>query len=197
METYLEFASVYDEFMEDVPYDKWYKFIKESMVKYKVNPEIICDLGCGTGKICEYFAKDKIESIGIDNSFEMLNIAKEEALKQELNILYLNQDITEFELYGTVNVICSTCDSLNYITLEEELLQIFKLVNNYLDPGGLFIFDLNTIYKYKTILAEETFANQTDQAAYIWQNFYDEEEEINEFWMPLYSLPYLAEFFPH
>jgi len=179
MEAYQNFAAVYDEFMEDVQYDRWYKFIVDVMAENNVTAEIVCDLGCGTGTMCEKFAADGAETIGIDSSLEMLSVARESA--EELNILYLNQEMANFELYGTVNLIYSTCDSVNYVLEEDELLKVFRLVNNYLEPQGLFVFDISTKNKYKNLLADKTFVNQVDGAAYIWENYYDEEEQVNEF----------------
>ena len=87
----------------------------------------------------------------------------------------------EFELYGTVAAVVSICDSMNYITSSDDLLKIFKLVNNYLDPKGVFIFDLNTVYKYENILAGNVFAEDRDDASFIWSNYYDKEKKINEY----------------
>ena len=99
------------------------------------------------------------------------------------NILYLLQDMTGFELYGTVDVILCLCDSINYITDYDDIVKVFKLVNNYLEPGGIFIFDINTEYKFKNLLGENTFADSEENAAYIWQNYYDEDERINEYYV--------------
>lgn len=181
MDMYNEFARVYDTFMGDTPYDKWVQFIKDTVKKQGITPKIICDLGCGTGKMCEIFAKEGIQMIGIDNSEEMLMVARENAMDKELDILYLCQDMSEFELYGTVDVIYSACDSLNYVLEEEDVLATFRWVNNYLEKDGVFIFDINTPYKYKEVLGQQVFAEQSEEAAYIWENYYDEEEEINEF----------------
>ena len=181
VEAYNAFAKVYDVFMEDTPYEKWKDFIFKELEKYKVTPKIMCDLGCGTGTLSRLFAKEGIEMIGIDGSEEMLMEARELAMEEELNILYLMQEMSEFELYGTVDVIYSSCDSLNYLLEEEALKQTFKWVNNYLEPKGLFIFDMNMPYKYKNILGEHVFAQQSEDAAYIWENYYDEEEQMNEF----------------
>jgi len=96
------------------------------------------------------------------------------------------QDMREFELYGTVDCIISLCDSLNYITDENDLLEVFRLADNYLEPNGLFIFDMNTEYKFKEILGNNTFAEAEEEAAYIWENFYDEEEKINEYYVSFF-----------
>lgn len=181
MEAYNEFARVYDTFMEDTPYEKWVAFIKECMKKYNITPNIVCDLGCGTGKMTSMFAREGIDMIGIDNSSEMLMVANEKAYDEELDILYLLQDMSQFELYGTVDLIYSACDSMNYLVEEEDVLSTLKWVNNYLEPQGLFIFDINTPYKYKEVLGNQIFAQQEESAAYIWENYYDEKEGINEF----------------
>ena len=101
-------------------------------------------------------------------------------------ILYLQQDMREFELYGTVRAVISICDSMNYILEEEELLQVFRLVNNYLDPKGVFIFDMNTRYKYETMLGETTIAENREEGSFIWENYFDEEEGINEYDLTLF-----------
>ena len=92
----------------------------------------------------------------------------------------------EFELYGTVKAIVSVCDSVNYILEEEELEEVFRLVNNYLDPGGVFIFDFNTVYKYREILGDQTIAENREECSFIWDNYYYEEERINEYELSLF-----------
>lgn len=101
-------------------------------------------------------------------------------------ILYLQQDMREFELYGTVGAVISICDSMNYITSEEDLIKVFRLVNNYLDPGGIFIFDMNTEYKYKNLLGDATIAENREDCSFIWENYYDEEKRINEYNMTIF-----------
>ena len=152
--------------------------IEKIWKKYKKEPKLIAELGCGTGNITGRLAKKGYDMIGIDISEEMLSVAREKAAEEGDDILYLLQDMTEFELYGTVDIILSLCDSMNYITDKEDMLKVFKLANNYLDPHGLFIFDLNTEYKFKNVLSDNTFAETTDDAAYIWENTYDEDEKI-------------------
>lgn len=181
MEAYSEFANVYDLFMEDTPYEDWYQFIENCLKEQKVNVTSVCELGCGTGKMTMLFAKSGKEAIGIDYSPEMLMVAQDHAYDEGVSILYSMQNMAEFELEGEVNLICSCCDSINYLLEEEDVLSTFKQVNKYLTKDGLFIFDMNTAYKYKEVLGDQIFADQTDDAAYIWENFYDEEEEINEY----------------
>lgn len=183
MEAYEAFASVYDLFMEDIEYEHWVKYIHDIWQREHLEPQLVLDLGCGTGNITQLLAKEGISMIGIDLSEDMLAEAKHKAEQENLEILYLMQDMREFELYGTVHCILSLCDSLNYITEEQDLLHVFQLVNNYLHPGGLFIFDLNTEYKFKEVLGQNVFAETREQAAYIWENDYDEAEGINEYYM--------------
>lgn len=101
-------------------------------------------------------------------------------------ILYLQQDMRSFELYGTVRAVVSSCDALNYILEEEDLREIFRLVNNYLDPGGLFLFDMNTIYKYRDMLGETTICENREEGSFIWENYYDGESGINEYDLTLF-----------
>ncbi len=182
MSIYENFAEVYDTFMEDTPYEEWIIYIKKIWEKFGLKPNLIADLGCGTGNITIPLSKNGYELIGIDASFQMLSKAREKSIKENLNILYLEQDMREFELYGTVDCILSICDSINYILEEDELLQVFKLVNNYLDPKGLFIFDINTIYKFENILSDNTFSQTTENSAYTLENYFDSDEMINEFY---------------
>jgi hypothetical protein len=92
----------------------------------------------------------------------------------------------EFELYGTVRAVVSVCDSLNYLLLNEDIVTCFKLVNNYLDPGGVFFFDFNTKYKYETVIGDSVIAENRDECSFIWENFYDAEEGINEYDLTLF-----------
>ena len=186
MEQYTNFAKVYDLFMDNVPYDKWVEQIKDILYKENIKDGLICDLGCGTGAITERLANLGYDMIGIDNSYDMLDVAMEKKYASGNDILYLCQDMREFELYGTVRAIISRCDSLNYIRELSELKEVFAWVNNYLDPKGLFIFDMNTVYKYQNVLGNNTFAEVRDQASFIWENTYDIDKRINEYDLNLF-----------
>lgn len=181
MEAYSEFANVYDIFMEDTPYEEWYHFIETCVKDLGIEVSSVCELGCGTGQMTMLFAKSGRDVIGIDYSPEMLMVAQDRAFEEEISILYLMQDMSEFEINGEVDLICSCCDSMNYLLEDEEVKCTFEQVEKFLTPNGLFIFDMNTPYKYREVLGNQIFADQTDEAAYIWENFYDEEEEINEY----------------
>ncbi len=186
MESYTGFAEVYDTFMDNVPYREWAQYIRKLLEREKIDSGLILDLGCGTGSMTEELASYGYDMIGVDNSEEMLEIAMDKKEKSGHDILYLLQDMRKFELYGTVKAIVSVCDCINYITEEEELEQVFRLVNNYLDPGGIFIFDFNTEYKYKEILGDETIAEEREECSFIWENYYNEEERLNEYALTLF-----------
>lgn len=221
MEAYTDFAQVYDELMDDTPYEEWCGFLMELFQKYGVddiskerekdknsgNPakkdgakdngpdgqagqmrenlsqerNSVLDLGCGTGTLTELLAKKGYDMIGVDNAQEMLQIAMEKRERSGLDILYLLQDMREFELYGTVGAVVSVCDSLNYLLEEDDILQTFRLVNNYLYPQGIFIFDFNTVYKYAAVIGDATIAENREDCSFIWENYYHEEQEINEY----------------
>jgi SAM-dependent methyltransferase len=172
--SYGNFAFVYDALTNDVEYSNRCDYLEKIFEKHlSKRAELIADLGCGTGTVCSLMSKRGYDMIGIDSSDMMLS----EAIKKEGSekILYLNQDMTEFELYGTVDVFLSMLDSLNYITSLDELSKVFSLVKNYLNPGGIFVFDINTPYKYEQVLSDNTFVYDQDGIFYVWQNFFDGE----------------------
>ena len=183
MDAYTSFAQVYDLFMDNVPYEEWGAYLNRLFKENGIEDGLILDLGCGTGKLTRIMEAYGYDMIGVDNSYEMLDMAKEHASD---SILYLLQDMREFELYGTVKAVVSICDSVNYITEEEDLEEVFRLVNNYLDPKGIFIFDFNTVYKYKEILGDQTIAEDREDCSFIWDNYYYEEEQINEYELSLF-----------
>lgn len=194
MEAYQDFAYVYDKFMDETPYEEWTERLHKLIEKYGLSrPErdakdvleseknLVVDLGCGTGTLTELLYQKGYDMIGVDNSESMLGIAMNKKAESGSEILYLLQDMRELELYSTVGTVVSVCDSVNYITEEEELLEVFSLVNNYLYPGGIFIFDFNTDYKYREIIGETTIAENREDCSFIWENYYDEEECINQY----------------
>lgn len=183
MAAYESFAEVYDLFMDNVPYDAWKDNLLGILARYKITEGLVAELGCGTGKMTRRLAESGYDMIGIDNSYEMLGIAMEHPAE---GILYLCQDMRAFELYGTVAAVVSVCDSMNYIVEYADLVEVIRLVNNYLDPGGIFVFDLNTLYKYRSQLADNTFAENREQGSFIWENTFDETTGINEYDLTLY-----------
>ena len=186
MDAYSSFASVYDQFMDNVPYEEWAEYLTGLLGEYQVHDGLVLDLGCGTGSLTEILAKKGYDMIGIDNSEDMLQIAMEKRADSGLDILYLLQDMREFELYGTVAAVVSICDSMNYLEDHEDLVQVLKLANNYLDPKGVFIFDMNTVYKYREQLGEQTIAENREESSFIWENYFDEAEMVNEYDLTLF-----------
>ena len=186
MNAYHAFALVYDRMMEEIPYEEWCNFVTDQLKKFGIEDGLMLELGCGTGTLTEMFDAKGFDMIGVDNSEDMLELAMEKRMESGKDILYLLQDMREFELYGTVRAIVSVCDSVNYITEPEELEEVFRLVNNYLDPKGVFLFDFNTVYKYKEVMGDTVIAEDRGECSFIWDNFYYEEERINEYDLTLF-----------
>jgi len=185
MDAYTSFAAVYDQFMDETPYDTWCENIVRELCAHDIKDGLVLELGCGTGCMTERLAAKGYDMIGIDLSDEMLDLAAAKKDESGNDILYLNQDMRAFELYGTVRAVVSVCDSVNYLLCEEDLTACFKLVNNYLDPGGIFLFDFNTKYKYETI-GEATIAENREDCSFIWENFYDDESCINTYALTIF-----------
>mgnify|MGYP004639111891 FL=1 len=198
-ESYTDFAKVYDIFMDETPYEEWTEFLVGLILRLGISKpgvqtgdaleserNLVLDLGCGTGSLTERMEQRGFDMIGVDNSEDMLRIALEKKEKAGSKTLYLLQDMRELELFSTVGTVISVCDSINYLLSEEDLLTTFRLVNNYLYPGGLFIFDFNTVYKYETVIGDTTIAESREECSFIWDNFYHEEEQINEYDLTLF-----------
>lgn len=178
-EAYRSFAEVYDVLTQDVAYQKRCDYVEKLMKKFlDKKPELVVDLACGTGTVAIEMAKRGYDMTGIDASQEMLGVAVQKAKTEQLDILFLNQTMQEFELYGTVDVILCLLDSVNYLLDREDLEQCLHWVHNYLNPGGLFIFDINTKYKLETLLPGNVFTDEVDGVYYTWENAYDPEEKI-------------------
>lgn len=186
MEAYTGFAGVYDALMDETPYEQWCDNVVQVLKSFGIQEGLLLDLGCGTGTLTELLAVKGFDMIGVDCSEEMLNIACEKRAQSGQDILYLNQDMRTFELYGTVRAVVSICDSLNYLLQEEELEACFRLVNNYLDPKGIFFFDFNTRYKYETVIGDSVIAENREDCSFIWENYFDAKTGINEYDLTLF-----------
>ncbi|MBQ3105719.1 MAG: class I SAM-dependent methyltransferase [Lachnospiraceae bacterium] len=181
MDAYTQFPSVYDIFMDQAPYREWASFLTRTLNRFGVEKgDLVLDLGCGTGTLTELLSRRGFDMIGVDASAAMLSVAMDKR-KTDGQILYLLQDMREFELYGTVAAAVSVCDSLNYLLEEEDMIQTFRLVNNYLDPEGIFVFDFNTVYKYETVIGDRTIAENRDHCSFIWENYYHKKQAVNEY----------------
>ena len=186
MQAYTSFAEVYDIFMDNIPYEEWADYLDEMLKEYHIPNNMVLELGCGTGNMTELLASKGYDMIGVDNSEVMLEIAMEKRQKSGHDILYLLQDMQAFELYGTVGGIVSVCDSINYVTDEKELKEVFSLVNNYLDPRGIFVFDFNTEYKFRELLGDRVIAEEREECSFIWDNYYSPEDKMNEYQLTLF-----------
>ena len=230
-DSYTDFADVYDELMDTVPYEEWRDRIIRLIETYGVsrpvrkaerdaenapirerypegeipdttafegNPEgdvedilasernLVLDLGCGTGTLTELLYRAGYDMIGVDVSDSMLAKAMEKKEETGSEILYLQQDMRDLSLYSTVGTVISVCDSINYILELDELKEVFSLVNNYLYPGGIFLFDFNTDYKYREVIGETVIAENRENCSFIWENDYEEEERINRYDLTLF-----------
>ncbi len=180
---YTEFADIYDKLMNDVEYEKWADFYCTLFKKHKISPKLVLDLGCGTGTLTKIMSDKGFDMTGIDSSLSMLNKAKEKDEKS----LYLSQDMTEFELFGTMGAIISSLDCINYILDEKDLLKTFSLVHNYLDFDGIFIFDINSPHKLKNILGGNTYTYDENGIFYVWESVYDKKERLCDFYLTFFA----------
>ena len=181
-------APFYDAINADIDYNKWADFIDEIFKRtMKTKPELVLDLGCGTGSMTLALADRGYDMTGIDYSAEMLDIARGRAEKAGKDILWLQQDMTEFELYGTVDATVCCLDCINHLTEEDALSDCLRLVHNYLIPDGIFVFDVNGKMKFETIYADNTYTMEEDGALCVWQNYYDVDEQICDFYITLFK----------
>lgn len=183
-------APVYDAINKEIDYVRWADFIEKIIEKNSGFPEenLILDLGCGTGKMTMELAKRGYDMTGVDLSSEMLDIARIEAEKNGIsNILWLNQDMRNFELYGTVGVTVSCLDCMNHLTSVGDFKKCLSLVHNYLVPGGLFIFDMNGKGKFENIYADNSYVMESDSSMCVWQNFYNAKSGICNFYITLFN----------
>ncbi|MDO5486397.1 MAG: class I SAM-dependent methyltransferase [Sarcina sp.] len=242
MESYTNFAYVYDTFMDQEPYWMWadrfcrllelyglpretdikagsetagetgrtdFKAKCETGVKTDITAEpetageylaeernIVVDLGCGTGKLTELLASRGCDMIGIDLSEDMLAIAQQRKIEAGSSTLYTLQDMRDFELYGAAGAMVSAGDSINYLLKEEDLEAMFRCVERGLLPGGVFVFDFKTIHLYRDVIGDSTIAENRDDCAFIWDNYYDPETCINEYDLTIFVSKEGLEVFP-
>ena len=172
---YSDFAFVYDGLMSDVDYSARTEYILKLFKKFGEQPTLLLDLACGTGGFSKEFAKRGIEVIGVDMSEDMLSVARETGVDENLDILYLCQKAEDLDLYGTVDGAVCCMDSINHITDKKELVSAFKKVSLFLEPQKLFIFDVNTVFKHEKILGNKTFVLENEDVYCVWQNEYDKK----------------------
>lgn len=163
---YESFAYLYDRLTDDIDYQSFLELIESQFEKNDLNAQLVLELACGTGSLTKLLCEKGYDVIALDYSSDMLEVAREKCP----DTLFINQDMTEFELYGTVDAIICCLDSINYITDKRKLFKMFKLVKNYLNHGGLFIFDINSEYKLKNIIGNNCFVRNEEDIFYSWEN---------------------------
>lgn len=179
------FASVYDLFMDNIPYDDWFRYVKMLLEKKGIDRGIVVELACGTGEMAKRLCGAGYDVIGVDLSEEMLAAAREKCSDK---VLLLHQDIRELDLYGSASAMVCVCDGMNYICTEEELQQVFGRAYTFLEKQGVLIFDMKTEYYYREVLGNRVLTDNRENASYIWENAYDAEEKVNEYLLTVYAL---------
>ncbi len=182
-------ARVYDRLNGTVDYGKWVDYIEECFGKYlKEKPSLVLDLGCGTGKVTLEMCRRGYDMTGLDISPEMLAQAYSAMYDEELSgILFLEGDMCDFELYGTVGAVVCCLDGINHLLDPEDVQRCFKTVHNYLDPDGLFVFDVNTPYKFKNIYGDNDYVLEEDGAVCAWRNRLSEDGQQCDFHLTVFE----------
>lgn len=178
--SYHNFAYVYDQFMDNIPYEEWCHYILNLLRNYDIQQGKIIELGCGTATLSLLLEQQGYHITGIDNSPDMLDIAAEK-LPQNSNITLQLQDMSDLTLMDTYDAFFCVCDSLNYLVTEEDILHTFQGVKKYLKQDGIFLFDLKTLHFYRNILGDQTFCDHQEDCSYTWENSFFEEDNINQY----------------
>ena len=175
--TYRQLASLYDFLMADAPYDEWADFTERFMNKKLAKQQIkILDLGCGTGQVTWRLAKRGYQMTGVDLSDDMLTEAATIAMEKNLNIQWLQQDITELEGLAGFDLVTSYCDVINYITDQDKLASAFERIYHSLNQDGFFLFDVHSMKYVKNEMVDQLFSEVYDDLAYIWFCYPGEHE---------------------
>lgn len=187
MAMYEGFANVYEHMMNNIPYEEWFEALKKYLAEKGITEGKICELGCGTGIMTEKFAAAGFSMIGIDRSVDMLALAEQKQEESGTEILYLNQNMEELTLDGPVDAVISVCDSVNYILQDDAMKNLFSGVKKYLKSGGYFVFDLKTVYCFRNLIGNQTWVEQDDEVSYIWENYFYEDQDINEYMLTIFK----------
>lgn len=194
LENYGAISTVYDKINAKVDYVAWADFFEACFDRFMAQrPELVLDLACGTGSMTLELARRGYDMIGVDASVDMLGVAMDRKYDMELScdVLFLLQDMRSFELYGTVGAISCCLDSVNYLCGEGELEKCFSLAHNYLDPDGLFFFDVNTPHKFENVYGENVYVYEEDDCGEgnfcIWQNYFDRESGLCDFSLTVFE----------
>ena len=178
---YEVFAGVYDACNEDADYDALAAHLIAQLCDCGIRDGLIADLGCGTGDLTLRLAKAGYEMIAVDRSEEMLCVLQEKMAEQETGgILLLQQDLCELDLYGTVRAAVSTFDTFNHIGPFPRFCQALARCALFVEPGGMFLFDLNTPYKQQNILADNSYTMEDEDIRVVWSNRYDPQRRATD-----------------
>lgn len=178
--SYGVFADFYDALTDNVDYAALSKTICSLLTRYGLNRGLLLDLGCGTGTLSVLLSKAGYEVIGADRSPDMLVAAQEKAYAAKQNILFLCQDMTRLDLYGTLDAAVCTLDALNHLPSRAAVEETLRRVSLFLNAGGVFIFDTNTLHKHRAVLGNNTFVYDTDEVYCVWQNALQKDEKTVE-----------------
>lgn len=185
MSAYEDFAQFYDTLMYDVDYAKWHEYINQVLNRYNVFPQKVLEMACGTGNFTKYLCEDGYEVTCFDTSDDMLSVAFDK-LSMFKKLTILSQNMIDFELNEKFDLVLSICDSINYITDYEDLINVFANVYKHLQENGVFIFDVNSVYKLKEIIGNNTFVEDNEEVFYVWENEFDDNSNICEFYISFF-----------
>lgn len=182
-------ARVYDKLNRDVDHGVFADFYEDAFRRFgKKKIESVLDLGCGTGSMTLELARRGYDMTGLDASDDMLAVAHERAADAGISsILWLGQDMTAFDLYGTVDAAVSCLDCVNHLTTNAALDKCFSLVHLFLEPGGLFLFDVNTPRKFRESYALHDYVLEDEGAVCAWRNDFREKSGICDFWLTVFE----------
>ena len=170
------FSGFYDRLTDNVEYEKRADYFCRLLSMCDINAGILLDLGCGTGSMSVKMADKGFDVIGVDISIGMLGVAQQKMYESGKQILFLNQPMQDIDLYGTVDCAICVLDGINHLNDSDEVRQTFEKVSLFMNKGGAFAFDVNTIYKHKNVLADNAFIYDFDDLYCAWQNSYNEED---------------------
>lgn len=180
MPSYEMFADFYDSLTDNVEYEKRADYIVNVLEKnFNHDLGLTLDLACGTGTMTMLLKEKGIDVYGVDGSYDMLTVAQQKTMEKGLNILYLCQRMESLDLYGTIDTCICTLDSLNHIVDEKVFTKAIERVSLFMNKGGYFLFDLNTFYKHRKVLANNSFVFETDEVFLAWQNTLQENDIVD------------------
>lgn len=179
--SYKKFAYVYDDLMYDIDYTAWVCYLEKIFQRFGSNPEVILDLGCGTGSTLIEFINQGKRAIGIDSSADMLAVAQNKLIEKNIQAQLIHQDMTDFLYDEPVDVCVSLLDSINHVTDKKALQRMFSKIHLTLKPNGMFVFDINTLFKIEHTMGNNVFYQVDDDCSYIWQCNYNKRKQLNRF----------------